>query len=202
MSFATIDSLRESLAQPTLSGRSPEYVAKMVHEVPDAAVVDRVEFILSRCKDKTVLHVGASGALHEKIVATSQFCFGIDKDDGDNIIGFDLDKVGGFLPIIEGVEVVICGEVIEHLSNPGHFLDRLHNSYPGVPVVVTVPNAFSSFARDHMRNGIENVNVDHVCWYSWRTLKTLVERSGYKISEHYWYNGSPGFAEGLVFVLE
>jgi hypothetical protein len=202
VSFATIDSLRESLAAPQRKVHSPEYARKMLHDVPDAEVVDRSAFVLARCKGKAVLHVGASGRLHEEMLKTARKVAGISREGGDGVMAFDLDEVGAELPHIEGVELVVCGEVLEHLSNPGHFLDRLRATYPGIPVIVTVPNAFASAGRKHMTEGVENVNIDHVAWYSYRTLKTLVERAGYAVAEFHWYApGEPYFAEGLIFVL-
>lgn len=203
MSFATIDDLRESLAVPQRKVRSPEYVARMMHEVPDADVVEREKFILSRAKDKSVLHVGASGPLHAALLGVVSEIVGIDRHGNEReIIACDLDDVKAELPHITERELIVCGEVIEHLGNPLHFLKRLRSAYRGVPVIVTVPNAFSTIAQRHMMDGTENVNVEHVAWYSWRTLKTLVERAGYAVSEFYWYGvGEPGFTEGLVFVL-
>ena len=52
-----------------------------------------------------------------------------------------------------------------------------------------------------MQKGVENVNIAHTMWFSWRTLKTLVERYNYDIKEWAWYHGDPLFAEGLVFVV-
>lgn len=204
MSFATIDDLRESLAGPAYKGRDPAYVERMMHDVPDAPVIDRAAFILTRCAGKSVLHVGASGPLHEAILKVGKEVVGIDREgNGKEVLGCDLDDVKGTLPFITGVEVVVCGEVIEHLGNPLHFLKRLRGDYPNVPVIVTVPNAFSEAGRKHMENDLENVNIDHTAWYSYRTLKTLVERAGYKVAEFYWYApGRPMFCEGLVFVLE
>ena len=210
--FATIDELRESLAQPAKRTRSPEYVARMMHEVPDAVVIERERFILSRAADKVVLDIGASGPMHEAIKGAARKTYGIDRpppgwsmllphEDGQNY-GIDLDDVRAELPKLEDVELVVCGEVIEHLGNPGWFLKRLRMAYPGVPVIVSVPNAFSEIARKHMADDVENVNLDHRAWYSWRTLKTLVEGCGYGVGEFYWYGaGKPGFTEGLVFVL-
>jgi hypothetical protein len=90
--------------------------------------------------------------------------------------------------------------VLEHLTNPGYFLQQLR--VLGAPIIITVPNAFSEAGRHWAAQARECVNVDHVAWYSWRTLKTLVERCGYEVREWYWYNGQPRFAEGLVFVVE
>jgi len=50
-----------------------------------------------------------------------------------------------------------------------------------------------------MRGGIENVNRDHVAYYSYWTLHELVTRYGFEITEWHWYNGRPLFAEGLIF---
>lgn len=216
MTFATIDSLRESLAGPPRKVRSPEYALKMMHELPDAVTIDRAQFIISRAKDKAVLDIGASGALHEALKAAAKRVYAIDKPahGGTSMCvdraDFDLDDVTqAGLPAFPwgsddgpAVELVVAGEVVEHLSNPGHFLKRLRSAYANVPVIVTVPNAFTVAGRKHMEDGVENVNLDHVAWYSWHTLKVLVERAGYTVREFYWYNGEPGFAEGLIFVLE
>ena len=127
-------------------------------------------------------------------------CWGIDRLGGPNIFGFDLDDVeAGSLPDFVGVELVICGEVLEHLSNPGHFLKRLKKAYP-VTTIFTVPNAFTDIGRNSLKTGIEQVNSDHTCYYSYTTLKELLDRHAYQIDEFYWYNGRPLFAEGLIFV--
>lgn len=200
--MATIDELRASLSGEKKF--NPEYVAKQMHEVPKAEVVDRNQFVLDRVKGKYVLEFGASGRLHEAIKASAKAYRGIDREDcGEAVVGFDLDDVSQEdLPSIDGAEVIVCGEVLEHLSNPGWFLTRLKRQFNGVPVVITVPNAFSLPGLTHMQRSVENVNKDHVAWYSWRTLKTLVERAGYQIKEFAWYNGKPLFAEGLIFIVE
>ncbi len=198
--FATLDALRESLARPASKVRSPEYTAKMMHTIPKTTVVDREKFILERCAGKTVLDIGASGRMHELIVKASAKCYGIDREDGDGVVGVNLDDVTIGLPVFDGVELVVCGEVIEHLANPGFFLDRLKRKYP-VPVIITVPNAFSAAGYNHIEQGVENVNIDHVAWYSWRTMKTLLDRYGYVIDEWHWYGGEPVLAEGLIFLV-
>lgn len=202
MTYATIDALRESLAQPAHKVSTPEYAAKMLHQVPAAAVIDREKFIWQRCKGKRVLELGASGALMVTLREIAGAYLGIDRQDGEAIIGYDLDNVcNDPFPRPEWpVDVIVCGEVLEHLSNPGSVLGRLQAQFPGVPVIITVPNAFAAPAKAQMAEGIENVNRDHVCWYSYRTLRTLLERYGYTIAEFYWYNGKPMTAEGLIVV--
>lgn len=203
MSFASIDALRESLARPAVK-RSVDYDAKMMHAVPNATVVDRAAFILERVTGKRVLEFGASGPMHEAIVKAAAFCQGVDRLDGAGIVGFDLDDVHAEwmrgIPVGGQWDVIVCGEVLEHLSNPGWFLTRLKRQYDGVPVIVTVPNAFSEIAAAHIEHGTENVNIDHVAWYSYRTLRTLLERAGFVIESFHYYGGELLTAEGLIMV--
>lgn len=96
-------------------------------------------------------------------------------------------------------DVVVAGEILEHLGNPGFLLQRLHQYK--APLLITVPNAYSSAGFANMKKGIENVNVDHKAWFSYRTLRTLVEKCGYEMSEFYWCGGEKLFAEGLIMVI-
>lgn len=200
----SIDALRASLGGE-LKKTDPVYAAKQLHEVPKAEVVNRPEFIIARTKNKYVLEFGASGKMHEAVKASAKAYRGIDREDSvdGTVVGFDLDDVSQTdLPQLDGAEIIVCGEIIEHLSNPGWFLTRLRKQYPGVPVLITVPNAFAVAGLSSLMKGVENVNKDHVSWYSWRTLKTLTERVGYEVKEFAWYNGKPLVSEGLIFVVE
>lgn len=198
MGLTTLAELRNNL-----SGPSPEYTAKQLHKVPIAPVVDRTKFLLDRCRGKVVLDIGASGPMHYRIAEVASKCYGIDRENRSDVLAVDLDDYHSMLPEYEDVEVVICGEVIEHLSNPGWFLDRLRKAYT-CPVIITVPNAFGDGGRGSLaQQNLENCNLDHVAWYSHRTIKTLLERAGYSIREFYWYGhkqARPKFSEGLIVV--
>ena len=185
----SIDALYKELMG---TGPSPDYVMKQLHPIPDAQVVNRVEFILSACKGKKVLDIGSSGFLRGLL---KEHCTltGLDRVPGSDI-QCDVEK--DELPDGE-FDIIIAGEIIEHLSNPGVFLDKL-KKYT-CPVIITVPNAFGD---NSARTGIENVNLEHVAWYSYHTLKSLVERHGYAIEEWNWQHGKPYTAEGLIFVVK
>jgi hypothetical protein len=202
VSAATIDELRASLFQPQ-AALPPDYVAKMMHRVPDAPVVDREAFILERCAGRRVLELGASGALHARLVTDALAVIGIDRHAADGVIGFDLDDVTQPQLPVDALfpEIIVAGEVLEHLGNPGYLLQRCRRQYT-CPLIVTVPNAFSDIARKHMLKGTENVNVEHVSWYSWHTLRTLAQRVGYDVAEMAWYHGEPRTAEGLIVLLK
>lgn len=192
-------------------GRTPQYVAKQLHPIPAAPVVEREVFVLERVRGRRVLEFGASGPMHEAIKRAASTYGGVDKEDGDRIQAFDLDaifigsegfrKFADFLPRFDAPEIVVCGEVLEHLGNPQWFLTRLRRQYAGVPVIITVPNAFTDQGHKAVARGIENVNRDHVAWYSYRTLTTLLERVGYVVTEFAWYKGHPRTAEGLIVVV-
>lgn len=198
--YATIDDLRSQLGARRSAESQIAYAAKMLHPIPDAPVVDREAFILDHCTGKRVLEVGASGPMHAAIVQVAATVFGVDRVAGDGVTGFDLDDVScqtlpgdGWAP-----DVIVCGELLEHLSNPGWFLTRLRRQFGDTRTIITVPNAYSTNGRASIATGVENVNVDHVAWYSFRTLKTLLGRAGYTDFSFAWYRGHPLTAEGIV----
>ena len=198
MTFSSIEALRAGLGGD--EAISPAYRAKQLHPVPAATQVNRRQFILDHCKGKRVLSFGASGRLHEEMLKVASVVYGIDREDGDGVVGFDLDDVAvAELPVVPA-EIVVCGEVLEHLGNPLHFLKRLQKQYAGVPTIITVPNAFAP--QPSLAKGIENVNKDHVAWYSPKTISVLLERAGYSVGDLFYYNGNGPTAEGLVVVTE
>jgi hypothetical protein len=206
MTYPTIDALREGLGGAAKSAPAVDaaYAAKMLHPLPkDATVVNRRAFILERTKGKVVLDVGASGPMHELIAQSARRVYGWDRADAPGVTGVNLDAVGEALPVYSDVDVVVVGEVLEHLSNPGHFLDRLRAAY-ACPTIVTVPNAYCMLGRGYLARGSECCNRDHIAWHSPLTLRVLLERAGYQILEFYYYHGKPITpvyeAEGLIAV--
>jgi hypothetical protein len=171
-----------------------EHDSRMMHRVPSAPVVVRHEYIRDACKGRTVLDVGGSGKLQEIIKSVAKSYTAVDKESDDYCVDLDKEKI----PVVHGIELIVCGEVVEHLSNPGFFLDGLREYQ--VPIIFTVPNAFCSFGAKWVLKGIENVNQDHVAYYSYHTFKVLLTRHGFIIDKFMWYNGQPGIAEGLVFL--
>jgi hypothetical protein len=204
MSYATIDDLRSQLGGGASIKTSTAYAAKMLHDLPPAKTVDRAAFILKHVTGKRVLEFGASGPLHEQIKAVAGEYFGVDRQVGDRVVAFDLDSVQEIcvqLPT-NRPEIIVCGEILEHLGNPQYFLSRLRAQFPGVPVMITVPNAFAQAGRQWLAKGKECVNGDHVAWYSPKTLSVLLARVGYTYAELFYYNGEGPTAEGLVVVTE
>lgn len=175
-------------------------IEKMDHPIPHARVVEREVYILTRVVGKVVLDIGATGPMHTAILEVAKKCYGIDIIDKqeDNYTKVDLDRAEA-LPDFPDLEIVIAGEVIEHLSNAGHFLDLLKKY--DCPILLTTPNAFSAIGAHYVKRWIEHVNREHVCYYSFQTLSVLFERHGYQINDWCWYNGKPNIAEGLICLI-
>ncbi len=183
------DNIYKILTEP-----SPEYAAKMLHPVPDTESVDRTIWLVKELKGKRVLHFGSAGPLHGILKQVAEM-YGADREGNCD---FALDVETDPLPDGE-YDYILCGEILEHLSNPGVFLEKLKQY--DCPIIITVPNAFSETGFFWLKKGAENVNKEHVAYYSYTTLKVLIERHGYREIGFYWYNGEPLFAEGLIFVI-
>ena len=173
------------------------------------SLVDREQFILDVCKGRRVLHLGcadfpyteeslASGTwLHHKVSDVASSCLGVDLDsnsvarlherhDIDNIMqgnAEQLDKlhIGLF-------DVVLAGEIIEHINNPGLFLHTARLVLkPDGRLLITTTNAFClrRFVRIPFR--YESIHPDHTYYFSHTTLQTLVKRFGYQLEESHSY---------------
>lgn len=175
-------------------GISEEYKKKMVHSIPSFDTVDRHSWLYKILKDKKVLHFGGVGPLHNEL---TKLC-DIKSVDRRGEVDYKIDVEKDDLPGGE-YDYILCGEIIEHLSNPGFFLDKLRKY--DCDIIITVPNAFCATGYMWLKKKMENVNSEHVAYYSYKTLTTLVERHGYTVKERFWYNGKPMIAEGLVFVV-
>lgn len=191
--FSTVASLRDSIV-----GKNAAWEAKMLHQVPELQVVkDRAAYLVESAKGKVVLDIGCTGIISKQIRLAAKTYYGVDKEASDGVVAVDIDHRPDQIPVYAGVEVIIISEVLEHLANPGYFLLALKKLYPSTVFVVTAPNAGSFTVKD----GCEVVHRDHVSWYSYTTLKTLVTRYGYSIKYAAWYNGVPHKAEGLIMVM-
>jgi 2-polyprenyl-3-methyl-5-hydroxy-6-metoxy-1,4-benzoquinol methylase len=76
----------------------------------------------------------------------------------------------------ETFEVIVAGDVIEHMSNPGLFLDNCRRHLePGGQLILTTPNAKwpTVFLRP---------NPTHALWHDHYTLRHLLERHHYHVT--------------------
>jgi len=81
-------------------------------------------------------------------------------------------------------DIIVCGELIEHIENPGLMLDGIKRFMNDDRIlIITTPNPWSKNRIKLIQSGnLENkwLNKEHVCWYSFETLKQLLERKGFE----------------------
>jgi len=174
------------------------------HVLPRLRIVQREEYLLAKCQGRRVLHLGAVDhykgevcGLHKRLMNVADYVAGIDIDKSGieqarltgirNILYGDLEKLGE-INASERFDVIVAGEVIEHLSNPGLFLEGIKRFIdPRVEMIVTTPNVFSLHRYLLMLGRFEYVHPDHVCYYSLTTLRHLMERHSFTIEEELAY---------------
>lgn len=195
----------------------------------------REDFLAELCAGKRVLHLGFVDApfseertrkkllLHQRLQERAQLVYGLDVDqksvelyrqltgDTQNMV-FDLLKPQANLdPLAQRFDVVLFGEVLEHLLNPAAALANLREiclRNPGAKLCVTVPNAFSLLEFAVAIGGDELVHPDHYFYFSPVTLKKLLTDTGFKHVEirlyaHARLRGSAGITKhGLIALCQ
>jgi 2-polyprenyl-3-methyl-5-hydroxy-6-metoxy-1,4-benzoquinol methylase len=160
--------------------------------------------ILELCEGKDVLDCGCIGdvadtvdearlASHEQIAKRAKYCLGIDiwKDEVEKRKAMGYNVVHGNVETMQlgrRFDVIVASDLIEHLANPGMFLERCreHLREDGMLCLVT-PNAHSLNTSAKAILGAKvAVNPEHTCWYDPTTLKQLIARYGFRASEEFW----------------
>jgi SAM-dependent methyltransferase len=181
--------------------------ADMVHRLPPARVVDRAAYLIDAARGASVAHVGfvdrGCWAYHERLDSwlhahldrVASRTVGLDVDEAGvaraRELGFDAyavdccDRAAVAALDLEPCEVVIAGEVIEHVDRPGDFLAGLHGiTAPNGRLIITTPNASGLLnAGAAALVGYEVNHPDHVTLYSCFTLANLLERHGWEVVE-------------------
>jgi 2-polyprenyl-3-methyl-5-hydroxy-6-metoxy-1,4-benzoquinol methylase len=80
-------------------------------------------------------------------------------------------------------DVIFAGDLIEHLSNPGLFLQsaRKHCADSGT-LILTTPNCFNLFnIAEKFSKREPTVNHDHTCYFNSKTLSQLLGKNGWHV---------------------
>lgn len=178
-------------------------------------IVQRVEFIKKVCEGKKVLHLGCTnypytkeaidvGALlHYELDKIASELYGFDFDQAGidileengtkNLYQADLEKLEA-VNLDETFDVIIAGEMIEHLNNPGLFLRGIKRFMnPNTKLVITTINAYCAmrFWQYFLRGKggkSEPVHPDHVTYFSYSTLSLIINHAGLSVSDFYFYD--------------
>jgi 2-polyprenyl-3-methyl-5-hydroxy-6-metoxy-1,4-benzoquinol methylase len=82
-------------------------------------------------------------------------------------------------------DTIVAGELIEHVSNPGLFLQQARNQLaPGGQLVVSTPFPFSLlyFLYAHWKYPKTCQNSEHTSWFCISTLPELAKRCGLRVT--------------------
>lgn len=179
-------------------------------------MTNRAEKIVALSKNKSVLHLGfiehetwhdvhrRGGWLHEKIREVAREIVGFDileNEMKDIRSRFDYEC---FRVDVENItenilkrkfEVIVCGELIEHVSNPGRLLEgsKLYMTEESI-VIITTPNPFSMqrmklIQKNHLET--EWLNKEHTMWFTFQTLKQLLDRHNFMEIKYGYYDLFP-----------
>ena len=167
--------------------------------------VERIRFVADACRGKDVLDLGALDEsavtlkrgrgtwLHEAIAGSASRVIGLDSSHevpegglatarNARILRGDVLDLEAFLTR-EGFapNVVVAGELIEHLPNPLQFLRSLAGiaRLRAATLIVTTPNATAFHNAAIATLSMESTHHDHLCILSYKTLTTLFRRAGF-----------------------
>lgn len=168
--------------------------------------VSKEEFLVAAARGRRVLHLGCVGftdlssddrvrlakqSLHWKL---SQVADVVGVDYSTDVVE-EFARLGVFTNIVVGnverlpdlplpgpFDVVIAGDIIEHLSNPGLMLDGIRVFCAGnTSIVITSPNAFGLPNYGRFLLGRFKEGKEHVLSFNATTLSQLLNRHGYTV---------------------
>jgi 2-polyprenyl-3-methyl-5-hydroxy-6-metoxy-1,4-benzoquinol methylase len=177
------------------------------HQITLNQYVSRDEFLAESCAGKRILHLGCVGftdcepaekvrqarnSLHQRL-SESGDCTGVDLDAASirqlqergvfkNVLVGDVEDLGKLPATLDKFDVVVAGDIIEHLSNPGRMLDGIKPWLrPDGVLIITTPNsmglpAFLRYVFGQFREGLQ-----HVLCFNPITLAQLLERHGFTL---------------------
>jgi 2-polyprenyl-3-methyl-5-hydroxy-6-metoxy-1,4-benzoquinol methylase len=181
-----------------------------LYDVSRISLVSRVDYIANACRGKRVVDLGCVSQgggfaatqspdwLHGQILAVGQKVVGLDADadgisllrkQGYNCIEGDaesLDSINFIEPLGGTVDLIVAGELMEHLSNPGRFLDSCRRvlqtqGSQESQLIISVPSPYWYRQMLAVMSGKEYSSSDHNCWYSPTTLTTLLMKHDFQV---------------------
>jgi 2-polyprenyl-3-methyl-5-hydroxy-6-metoxy-1,4-benzoquinol methylase len=186
---------------------------RFAHTLPRAEFVGSKSATLVRlCGGKRVLHLGfvAEGFLEDQLQRQKWLHAEI-AQVASKLVGVDISEQGvrragqlGFADCYVGdveqlsrvpfprldYDVILAPDIIEHLANPGLFLNELSKvTTENSLVVISTPNALSIKTLFFPLARTEAVHPDHNFYYSPTTLTTLLRKYGFRVTDIGLYSG-------------
>lgn len=178
-----------------------------LHRLPRTRIADRAAYLSGVAAGRTVLHLGCADAeILDSRLASDELLHSRLCEHAASVAGLDIDETAlaalrhtgfsdlhtgsveslGDVATLEGrvFQVLIAGELIEHLRNPGQFLDGVARFLtPDGVLVITTPNGLRIGNLIPTLVGVEVVHPNHVTCFTPATLTRLLEVSGFEVTD-------------------
>ncbi len=185
---------------------------------------NKEEKLISITKNKKVLHLGCVGfadstsqeridlakkSLHFTLTNISQVT-GIDycreaidyfkkNDVFDNVLYGDVEKLNE-INLNEIFDVVVAGDIIEHISNPGLMLDGIKLFCDSnTEIAITTPHAFGLLNYLRFIMGRFKEGKEHLMTFNIQNIENLLGRHNYKIISIDTCHQKQAIKKGLLF---
>ena len=140
-----------------------------------------------------------AGSLHAQLKRLNPELIGADVDraaiEQVERLGFDVRWADAQSSDLGGpYAAIVAGELIEHLEDPGRFLDNARRALaPGGRLLLTTPNPFyaNQFAKI-LKHGAPQVHAAHRAWFDPQTLAVLLASRGFALEDFAWLAPSAG----------
>lgn len=178
----------------------------------------KVALLEAAVTGKNVLHIGAIGetggglkaklaaadrSVHAALTRSAASCVGVDIDREavdalirskrfTNLVALDATKMQrGDVPL-SSIDVIVAGDILEHLPNPGELLARLRAiADPDTVLVLTTPNGVGLPQLLRYLRGLPLEGSDHRCSFNIYSLSNLLHACGWEIrSSHTCYQAA------------
>lgn len=156
-----------------------------------ATLVRRKKVLDVGCVDHTAQTEMKETWLHRRVAESASSVLGIDilEDDVRQLAAKGYRVVCGdamTVDLRDQFDVIIAGELIEHVDNPGQFVAnmRRHLTHDGT-LVLTTPNPFYAlhFLEFTFSSPYKRWNPQHVAWFCFFTVENLLRRRGMYLDE-------------------
>ena len=145
-------------------------------------IPDRIAYLCNLASGKSVLDIGvvehtreavdSPGWLHGHLHRHAKHCLGVDvlESEIDHLRSLDYDVICADItlaPLPQTFDLIMGGEVLEHLSLPGFFMANCAAMLvPGGRLVITVPNPWycNAIIKSSRRRTIFVDSADHVAY--------------------------------------